>query len=496
MNLITLLLLFISLAILNVTDASKDITVANVQACNEIYMLNNSAVLNLSLSTSLVAPSTSCRLDIQAPDAYIILVDFKTFTIPFEQDCLYGYLEIFDGATTDARKFLDRRLCGEQAYRDFLSSSNNVVVIYTTGTSFIFHQVEITFSTEPACADTEFRCWSGACINASFLCDGNRHCLDNSDEIECSLPYQSFEECGKTDVAPVFTWTPRIVGGGGAAPGSWPWQAMLTFDSFFTRSYNLFCGGTVIDKYWILTAAHCVEDELSSTITVYVGKHSRDEFESMEQRLSVKEIFIHPDYNMNVLFGNDIALLQLTSPIEFSRFVRPICLPQSRSEIPPANTTCISTGWGRSEYNSEALTSRFLRQVRLDLPGDLSCGNLYQQIGGSLNSGLPQSLLCAGGSFNADVCQGDSGGPLVCLVGENTWFQFGITSFIITPCGSYPGYYASVAAVVEWANEVRNVPGNGALPGFKAPSLYGFNNLSLLLLLQFTFIVFAKLLLA
>lgn len=45
----------------------------------------------------------------------------------------------------------------------------------------------------------------------------------------------------------------RIVGGQTAEKGSWPWQTMIAL-----LGGSQFCGGSLIDKSWVLTAAHCV----------------------------------------------------------------------------------------------------------------------------------------------------------------------------------------------------------------------------------------------
>ena len=49
----------------------------------------------------------------------------------------------------------------------------------------------------------------------------------------------------------------RIVGGNEAIPGNWPWQALLLLISF--QSLSPICGGTLINKRWVVSAAHCTE---------------------------------------------------------------------------------------------------------------------------------------------------------------------------------------------------------------------------------------------
>ena len=55
----------------------------------------------------------------------------------------------------------------------------------------------------------------------------------------------------------------RIVGGSVARVNSWPWQVML-----IRSSGSQFCGGSLVDRYWVVTAAHCVSDESPSSIKV------------------------------------------------------------------------------------------------------------------------------------------------------------------------------------------------------------------------------------
>lgn len=66
-----------------------------------------------------------------------------------------------------------------------------------------------------------------------------------SDINEC-VSQISVSVCGRPPL------NPRIVGGKNAPEGSWPWMVSLHYDG------NHFCGGSLINNDWVLTAAHCV----------------------------------------------------------------------------------------------------------------------------------------------------------------------------------------------------------------------------------------------
>ena len=84
--------------------------------------------------------------------------------------------------------------------------------------------------------------------------------------------YSSFTgPCGVKRVH--VSWSPQIVGGVAAKPGEWPWQAQLKYSDDGGNSYHI-CGASILDHYWIVTAAHCVVGKNTTSFNVTVGRYS------------------------------------------------------------------------------------------------------------------------------------------------------------------------------------------------------------------------------
>ncbi|XP_034049371.1 serine protease 27-like [Thalassophryne amazonica] len=166
--------------------------------------------------------------------------------------------------------------------------------------------------------------------------------------LQSSAQGSSTPECG---VAPLSS---RIVGGVNASAGSWPWQVSLQIISG-SQTYHI-CGGTLISSQWVLTAAHCRVISNTSWWIVVMGQVNLATPSDHTQIHLISKFIIHPSYT-TVITGNDIALIQLRGPVNFTNYVRPICLA-SNSSLFYTNTTCWSTGWGQIS-SSEPLPSPF-----------------------------------------------------------------------------------------------------------------------------------------
>ncbi|XP_070849286.1 trypsin-like [Chaetodon trifascialis] len=235
----------------------------------------------------------------------------------------------------------------------------------------------------------------------------------------------------------------RIVGGQNVAPGSWPWQVSLD-DPFF----GSFCGGSIITSEWVLTAAHCVSP--GDNVVARMGLHSLTGPNPNEVSRAVDEIICHPEYN-SFTFDNDICLLKLSAPVNFTDYVFPVCLASENSTFHTGTSSWI-TGWGATGNGS---FPNILQEVNVPVVGNNECNCSY--------SGITENMICAGFTDGGkDSCQGDSGGPMVTKEGF-AWVQIGVVSWgegCALP--DFPGVYARVSQYQEW---ISNITGS-MQPGF------------------------------
>ncbi|XP_059171385.1 chymotrypsinogen B-like [Physella acuta] len=242
----------------------------------------------------------------------------------------------------------------------------------------------------------------------------------------------------------------KILGGHDAAYGSNPWQANL-YAKMEDESTIRFCGGTILNEYWVLTAGHCDIDG-AIEFFIYVGDNYLGyDYEEEEQRLTVEKIILHekflhiPETNTSKFtIRNDIALMKIKPVngrgIQFGNYVQPACLPDADTKLKPDQKFTIS-GWGMTKPDVSPDTLQETLVTLKDTYG-------YCTFNKKDKNYNPDLMLCAP-TLNNNTCRGDSGGPLVANV-NGVYQVFGVTSYGFGECKFVVSYFTKVQAYLDW----------------------------------------------
>ncbi|KAK5643917.1 hypothetical protein RI129_007762 [Pyrocoelia pectoralis] len=222
-----------------------------------------------------------------------------------------------------------------------------------------------------------------------------------------------------------------------------PWMAQLLYDE--DKQVIVKCVGSLINRRYVISTVFCTVPFGDSKLTgVRLGdfnlrtdtdclNHTRfgEECSDPVQEFSIEEVIRHPKYKKR-LSSNDIALIRLSTNVDYSEYVRPICLPTSKDLDLVDGTQLALSGWGDDT-----------KLISLD-----ECQRLYNDSRKPVTS----DHLCALEGRESFTCQGDGGGPLMLSV-KNQWEQVGIVAFG-KACGlDFPSVYVKITSYLDWIKE-------------------------------------------
>ncbi|XP_049799559.1 serine protease 27-like [Schistocerca nitens] len=264
----------------------------------------------------------------------------------------------------------------------------------------------------------------------------------------------------------------RIVGGLAAEIEEFPYIASLRY-----RGYHR-CGSSIVNSFWLLTAAHCFFDLNTYQVTYstanyliaagapYLTNNETGSCNNYEEWRALDLISVHPDFDAEQL-RSDLGMVRLVRALPFLKQIQPAKLPETELDLSKelsAGRLCHAAGWGSTQpvfrMDPQAQTDKWvycrqtgrvvllkvLQKVELPLITIERCMELYHGEPGLMSA---DANLCTLSSEVKDACNGDSGGPLVCmdyLVGVVSWGR---------GCAgpAHPGVYARVDTNLQWMRE-------------------------------------------
>jgi len=260
----------------------------------------------------------------------------------------------------------------------------------------------------------------------------------HEDDVITGPRYCSDDRCGRKK-------EPRIVGGKDAQPGAWPWT-VASYRKRPGRKDRQWCGATLLNENWALSAAHCYYGRDAKEYSVKLGEHSLSKNSTVEQKIPVTDILLHPKYTgWSSSYDFDVALMHLKTPAMLNAFVGTACLPDRNTHF-PVGTKCVISGWGdltEGGDDPDVLQQASVPTVSLD-----TCNKAY-------DGKITDRMVCGGyPEGGTDTCQGDSGGPFVCR-NKDVWMVTGVTSWGhgCARKGKY-GVYANVQTLRPWIDHI------------------------------------------
>ncbi|XP_063594714.1 trypsin II-P29-like isoform X2 [Penaeus indicus] len=236
----------------------------------------------------------------------------------------------------------------------------------------------------------------------------------------------------------------RIVGGEQTEVNEYPWLVGLS--DALSANDRPFCGASLYNDEWIVTAAHCAVIS-TSRYDVLFNMWDWDNGPTNIVRRSVERVVVHPSYSSETL-DNDIALMKLSQKVDFATGIKPVCLPSASADFTGQNAT--TAGWGLL-FSGANTQPEIAMEVTVPIRTPDECSAAYP---GSITANMLCAGLVEGGK---DSCQGDSGGPLTVEAADGSHSLAGIVSWgsgCADP-GKF-GVYTDVRKYIDWIQETAN----------------------------------------
>lgn len=238
-------------------------------------------------------------------------------------------------------------------------------------------------------------------------------------------------ECGLQPV------TSRIVGGKRANASEYGWMAVLVENT----SGRAFCGGSLINNKFILTAGHCMIKQDATTFHVVLGENDITS-PSAQSVFGVSRVFTHPLFSGPPNYANDLTLVELERTVDLSARRTPVCLPRSTSAVYPTSRFgyLMVAGWGLLQEKGRQ--PKTLIEADVIQRSSAYCNRVY-------GPKFTSKHICAN-SVSSSVCNGDSGGPLM-LRSNGKIFELGVVSYGYV-CGNYryPAAFTRTQPFLDW----------------------------------------------